>query len=157
MGPGEDAHLSTSQSRPSVPHVQELLACASGPAFPPSATPIKPSDTDAKLNLNRSLTLADLARVLSKRRAESRKRNPQYSLSTFHKVFGSSNSATLLTIFGGDLRAIHALLMEERLLPGFESFVRQPMGLTMMQFNATVLPLELSVEGEVEQGWKALL
>ncbi|TFY73972.1 heme-thiolate peroxidase [Hericium alpestre] len=92
-----DASLTRkSYSQPSPSRVQELLACASGPALPPSVMPVKPSEADAKLNLNRSLTLADLARLTSKRRAESRKRNPQFSLSMFHKVFGSSKCALLL-------------------------------------------------------------
>ncbi|TFY79194.1 heme-thiolate peroxidase [Hericium alpestre] len=92
----EDAFFLPSQSQPSPSRVQELLACASGPALPPSVMPVKPSEADAKLNLNRSLTLADLARLTSKRRAESRKHNPQFSLSTFHKMFGSSKCALFL-------------------------------------------------------------
>lgn len=58
------------QGKPAPKLVEELLACGTGP--------------------NGDLTPADLSRISGKRRSESKKNNPRYSLSTFHKIFGSS-------------------------------------------------------------------
>lgn len=58
------------QGKPVPKLVEELLACGTGP--------------------NGDLTPADLSRILGKRRTESKKNNPMFSLSTFHKVFGSA-------------------------------------------------------------------
>ncbi|KAA1468985.1 Cloroperoxidase [Dentipellis sp. KUC8613] len=153
----EDMHITTSQASPSLPLVETLIASATGPPLRGYHS-ANGAATGAKLddNLDRTLTLGDLARLSTKRRAEAAKTNSQFSMSTIHKIFGSSNSSTLLTIFGGHLPTINTFLKEERLPPGFESFIRKPMGLTMMQFNATVLPLELSTGGEVEREWRAL-
>ncbi|TFY71288.1 heme-thiolate peroxidase [Dentipellis fragilis] len=153
----EDTYISTSQARPSLPLVEKLVASATGPPLRghPSTNGAA-NDAKPDASLDRTLTLADLARISTKRRADAAKSNSQFSLSTIHKIFGSSNSATLLTIFGGHLPTINTFLTEERLPSGFESFIRKPMGLTMMQFNATVLPLELSTGGEVEREWRTL-
>lgn len=64
----------------------------------------------------------------------------------------SSNSAcTLVTIFGGRLHDIHTFLTEERLPEGWESRVRERMGLTMFALNKISMPVELSIKEEVNQ------
>ena len=162
---GEDTRVSPDQSRPSIPLVEQLLASASGPLFynhtgDSSATP--------------TLTISDLARLTSKRRAEAKKQNGQFSLSTSHKMFGSSkyaiilstiavyldissSSGTLLTIFGGRVDDLRTVLLEERLPDGWESRVREPMGLTIALFNKTVLGIEMGVEEEIRDGLKSVL
>jgi hypothetical protein len=57
----------------------------------------------------------------------------------------------LLTIFGGRLNDIHTLLTEERLPDGWESRVRDQMGLTLTTFNRTVFRVELGIEDELKQ------
>lgn len=62
------------QGKPHLPFVRELLASATG------------KDKEG----NPLLTTKDLAAYSSKRRADARNTNPQFTLSFFHKVFGSS-------------------------------------------------------------------
>ena len=130
-------------------------------------------------DLNRTFTPADLSRRLGERRRESRNGNRQYSLDFGHKVIGSVkcvfrsfpnhthtsfdidpfahfifvviSASTLLTIFGGRLNDIYTFLTEERLPDGWESRVRDQMGLTLGTFNRTVLRVELGIEDEVKQ------
>lgn len=52
---------------------------------------------------------------------------------------------------GGRLRDIHTFLTEERLPEGWESRVRDQMGLTFLAFNHTVLRVELGIKEEVDQ------
>ncbi|THH09789.1 heme-thiolate peroxidase [Bondarzewia mesenterica] len=139
----EDTRFSPDQSRPSVPLVKELLASASGPPLPGSTDP--------------TLTAADLSRLMSKRRAESMKHNGQFSLSTFHKLFASSNSATLVTVFGGRVDDLRTWLLEERLPEGWESRVRQSMGLTIAAFQGPVLGVEMGVEEELREGLRSVI
>ncbi|THH08875.1 heme-thiolate peroxidase [Bondarzewia mesenterica] len=139
----EDTYHSPDQSRPSVPLVKELLAAASGPPLPGSTDP--------------TLTTADLSRVTSKRRAESMKHNGQFSLGTMHKIFGSSNSGTLVTIFGGRVDDLRTVLLEERLPEGWESRVREPMGLTLAAFQGQVLGIEMGVEEELREGLRSVI
>jgi len=68
---GEDSFHVPDQGKPHVAFVRELLSLASG--------------KDKKL-----LTAKDLSEYLAKRRVDSRASNPGYSLSRFHKVFGSA-------------------------------------------------------------------
>ncbi|KAI0372444.1 Cloroperoxidase [Pilatotrama ljubarskyi] len=96
------------------------------------------------------LTPADLSRLLGKRRVEAKKNNPKYSSATIHKMFGSANASTLLTIFGGKMQDLRPLLSEERIPDGWEPRIRHRMGLTMMEFNGTVLPVELNIKEEVD-------
>jgi hypothetical protein len=105
----------------------------------------------ADFDMDRTLTSADLTRQLGERRREAQGNNAQYSQDTGHKMFGSSNGSTLLTIFGGRLRDIHTFLTEERLPEGWESRVRDQMGLTFLAFNHTVLRVELGIKEEVDQ------
>lgn len=58
------------------------------------------------------------------------------------------STATLLTIFGGRVDDLETILTEERLPDGWESRIREPMGLTMGKFQLTVLGIESRVEGE---------
>jgi hypothetical protein len=131
-------------------------------------------------DLNRTLTPADLSRRLGERRREAQNDNRQYSQDIGHKMFGSSkcvfhsmytpsfdrdsiilfsvllscvviSASTLVTIFGGRLNDIYTLLTEERLPDGWESRVRDQMGLTMTTFNRTVFRVELGIEDEIRQ------
>ncbi|KAH9053581.1 Cloroperoxidase [Lactarius vividus] len=147
--------------------VAALLKCATGPPkgdtpsaseghLPPNESPyfnvvahVSKATTD--FDMNRTLTPADLSRRLGERRRESKASNRQYSQDTGHKMFGSSNGSTLLTIFGGRLHDIHTLLTEERLPDGWESRVRDQMGLTLFAFNRTAIRVELGIEEEVDQ------
>lgn len=61
------------------------------------------------------------------------------------------SASTLVTIFGGRLNDIYTLLTEERLPDGWESRVRDQMGLTMTTFNRTVFRVELGIEDEIRQ------
>ncbi|KAI0791556.1 Chloroperoxidase [Irpex lacteus] len=125
----EDVAVQPDQGKPSPRLVKELLESGTGS--------------------NGDLTPADLSRISSKRRAESRASNGQFSLSTFHKLFGSSNSSTLLTIFGGKKEDLVPLLTEERLPDGWQPRIRHPFGLTLTEFNATVLRVEFGIEDEL--------
>jgi len=125
----EDSALVPSQATPHVQYVDELLASATG------------KDKEG----NPILTSKDLAAYSSKRRVDARASNPEFTLDTFHKLFGSSNSATMLTIFGGRVNDLKSVLIEERLPEGWESRVRSRWGLTFPKFNLTVLPLEFSI------------
>ncbi|PSR75694.1 hypothetical protein PHLCEN_2v8985 [Hermanssonia centrifuga] len=128
-GDSEDSIIQPDQGKPAIHLIRELLSCGSGP--------------------NGDLTPIDLSRFSGKRRAESKKSNPQFSLSTFHKLFGSSNSSTLLTIFGGRLKDITPFLLEERLPEGWQPRIVHPMGLTMTEFNKTAFQVELGIKEEL--------
>ncbi|KAI0372443.1 chloroperoxidase-like protein [Pilatotrama ljubarskyi] len=99
---------------------------------------------------NGQLTKPDLSRLMGKRRIEAKRANPKYSLSLFHKLFGSWNCSTLLVLFGGNIDDLRVVLGEERLPDGWEPRFRRRMGLTILEFNFTVLPVELSVKEEVD-------
>jgi hypothetical protein len=71
---GRDIHHVPDQSKPHIPFVKELLDSATG------------KDADG----NAILTIPDLSKISSKRRAEARRDNPDFSLSKFHAFFGSS-------------------------------------------------------------------
>ncbi|KAF8902549.1 heme-thiolate peroxidase [Gymnopilus junonius] len=134
----EDSALVSDQSKPHIPYVKELLASASG------------KDKDG----NPLLTPKDLSDYSAKRRVDARATNPHFTLDFFHKVFGSSNSSTMLTIFGGRISDLESILVEERIPEGWESRVRKRMGLTFAAFNSTVLKVELGVN---EKKYKAKL
>jgi hypothetical protein len=61
------------------------------------------------------------------------------------------SGSTLLTVFGGRVNDIYTFLTEERLSDGWESRVRDQMGLTMFTFNRTVFRVELGIEDEVRR------
>jgi len=94
----------------------------------------------------KKLTAADLSRVLTERRGQAAATNGQFSLDTFHSLFGASNASTLLTILGGEVADIKPFLLEERLPQGWTSKVRTRMGLTMATFNWTSLHVLLGVD-----------
>jgi len=136
----EDSALVPDQGTPHFPFVEELLASATG------------KDKEG----HSILTAKDLAAYSSKRRVDARASNPEFTLDTFHKLFGSANSATMLTIFGGRVRDLKFFLIEERLPEGWESRVRSRWGLTFPKFNLTVLPLEFSVNEKKYRAKQAL-
>ncbi|KAF6745974.1 Chloroperoxidase [Ephemerocybe angulata] len=105
------------QSKPYVPFIKELLAEATG------------KDANGKA----LLTIEDLSRYSSKRRADARASNPEFTLEKIHKTFGSSNSSTLLTIFGGRVEDLEHILLEERIPEGWE------FGLTIITFNTSAV------------------
>jgi hypothetical protein len=96
-------------------------------------------------NGEKLLTKDDLSKALSKRRSEARAENKQYSESLFHNMFGSANSSTMLTIFGGIVDDLVPMLVEERFAEGWEPRIKSHYGLTMAEFNKTVLPVEIGV------------
>ncbi|KAF8957521.1 Chloroperoxidase [Flammula alnicola] len=134
----EDSALVPNQGKPHLPFVKELLESASG------------KDKDG----NPLLTPKDLSEYSAKRRVDARATNSAFTLSLFHKVFGSSNSSTLLTIFGGRVADLEPFLIEERLPEGWESRIRKRMGLTIGTFNSTVLKLEFGTNKN-EKKYKA--
>ena len=67
---GHDIAIQPDQSKPALDIIDDLLSSATGP--------------------NNTLTPHDLSLVSTRRRAEARARNSEFSLSTFHKLFGSS-------------------------------------------------------------------
>ncbi|KAG2069811.1 Cloroperoxidase, partial [Suillus decipiens] len=118
-----DTAFQPDQSIKHVPFIEELLAAATG------------KDEDG----NDLITTKDLSRMLGKRRAIARAVNENFSLSFFHKIFGSTNAATLVTVFGGRVDHLHSFLLHERLPEGWESHIRQPYGMTLTTFNKTIL------------------
>ncbi|KAG8216080.1 Chloroperoxidase [Butyriboletus roseoflavus] len=131
-----DTALQPNQSVKHLAFIEELLSFSTG------------KDADGKL----LLTKKDMSRIMGKRRAEAKVTNKEYTLSLFHKIFGSANSSTMLTIFGGRVEDLRTFLFDERLPEGWESRVRKPYGLTMLAFNSTVLPVEFGVR---EADWAA--
>ena len=65
-----DAGVDKDQARPALELIEDMLAHATGPGG--------------------TITAADMARASSKRRREARASNSAFTLSTFHKLFGSS-------------------------------------------------------------------
>ncbi|KAI6015113.1 Chloroperoxidase [Pisolithus orientalis] len=123
-----DTEFQPKQAEKHVPYIEELLSFATG-------------DNGSYLKIK------DMSRILSKRRAESKANNPNYSQAFSHKLFGSANSASMLRIFGGRTDDLRTILLEERLPEGWESRVREPYGLTMLALNTrTTLPLEWGVD-----------
>ncbi|KAH9961138.1 Cloroperoxidase [Lactifluus volemus] len=162
-----DTYHQIDQGLPDGQLVASLLKCATGPPpriqATPSDPPLPPNESPyfgvaahvvkdmTDFDMNRTLTPTNLSRHLGARRRECRRDNGQYSLDFGHKIFGSSNGSTLLTIFGGCVPDLYTFLAEERLPDGWESRVRDQMGLTIFTFNRTVFRVELGVEEEVNQ------
>ncbi|KAG1732729.1 Chloroperoxidase [Suillus lakei] len=129
-----DSAFQPNQSIKHVPFIEELLAAATG----------KDKDGDDVI------TTKDCSRMLGKRRAVARAVNKEFSLSFFHKVFGSANASTLVTIFGGRVDDLHSFLLHERIPERWESRIRQPHGMTIINFNKTTLGVEVGVR---EKDW----
>ncbi|KAI0298373.1 Cloroperoxidase [Multifurca ochricompacta] len=147
-----DTFLQIHQGLPDADLVAALIKSATGPPpkkklaslddelrdpLPPKDSPyfhvaaqVAKATTD--FDLNRTLTPRDLSRRLGQRRREAQADNGQYSQDTGHKMFGSSNASTLLTIFGGRMDDIYTFL-------------------TLFAFNRTVFRVELGIEEEVNQ------
>jgi len=125
----EDAALVPDQGKPDLKLVNDLLKEATGTM--PDGSP--------------RLTIPDLSRALSKRRVDARRTNKDYTEDFFHNAFGSSNSSTMLTLFGGSISDLTPMLTEERFAENWEPRVRSRFGLTMAKFNGTVIPVELGV------------
>jgi len=166
-----DAFHEFHQGKPDGALVAALLTCATGPSpkqlrletpqardtpLPPSLSPYfhaaaHVAKATADCDLNRTLTRADLSRRLGERRREAQADNAQYSQDFGHKIFGSGNASTLLTIFGGRVNDIYTFLTEERLPDGWESRVRDQMGVTLFAFNRSLFRIELGIEDEVRR------
>ncbi|KAI6015105.1 Chloroperoxidase [Pisolithus orientalis] len=129
-----DAALQPDQSKVHRPFIEDLFSFATG-----------------KDQGQRVLTTKDLSRFSGKRRAGARATNPMFTLDLSHKLFGSTNTATLLTAFGGRVDDLRAFLLEERLPQGWEPRVRYRCGLTIFTFNQTIVPLELRIR---ESDWE---
>ncbi|KAG1722645.1 Chloroperoxidase [Suillus paluster] len=129
-----DTAFEPNQSKKHMPFIEELLAAATG------------KDKDG----NDVLTTNDFSRMLGKRCAVARAVNKEFSLSLFHKIFGSANASTLVTVFGGRVDDLRSFLLDERIPEGWESRVRQPYGMTLMNFNKTTLGVEFGV---CEKDW----
>lgn len=69
-GAGEDTYHKADQGKPAPHLIKALLESATGP--------------------DGTLTIDDVSRMLSKRRAESKRSNGQYSQALVHKIFGAS-------------------------------------------------------------------
>jgi len=124
-----DTGLERDQSSPNPDLVKSVLDSATG------------KDKDG----NAIFTIDDLAGCIGRRRAECQKTNTEYSLGQYHGFSQSSEWASLLTVFGGRVDAITALLAEERLLNGWETKITEPKGLTITEFNKTALKVNLAV------------
>ncbi|KAI6096027.1 hypothetical protein EDD16DRAFT_1675380 [Pisolithus croceorrhizus] len=118
-----DTAFQPNQGKKHVPYIEELLSSATG--------------NDGSL-----LTMKDVSGMLSKRRAESKANNSQYSLGLSHKIFGGGNTSILCSIFGGRVEDLRSVLLDERLPDQWESRVREPNGLTLLGFNKMILQVE---------------
>ncbi|KAF2821659.1 Cloroperoxidase [Ophiobolus disseminans] len=125
-----DAALVPDQGRPDLQLVDELLSGATG----------KMQDGSPQL------TKKDLSLALAKRRSAARSTNKSYTESFFHNGFGSANSSTMLTIFGGRVKDLEPMLTEERFVDGWQPRILSKFGLTMAAFNGTVVPVEIGVK-----------
>jgi len=130
-----DAAIVPDQGAPDLQLVDELLQEATGKM--PDGSPL--------------LTKKDLSLALSKRRVASKKVNDQYTESLFHNMFGSANSSTMLTIFGGRVDDLRPMLVEERFSDNWQPRILEHFGLTMAAFNGTVLPVERGVNIKAAQ------
>ncbi|KAJ7049349.1 Chloroperoxidase [Mycena amicta] len=128
----QDTYFESDQSKPHIPFINELLSLASG------------KDSTGKP----VLTAADLSKFSSKRRSDSRTRNPEFMLDKTHKIFGSANTSTLLAIFGGQVDDLEVFLKEERLPDNWESKNRSRKGVTFFAFNRTTAKVERGIDEE---------
>jgi hypothetical protein len=61
-----------------------------------------------------------------------------------------NSSSTLIKFFGGKVKDLEALLIDERLLDGWEPEVRDRMGITILAFNRTVFAVEKGIPTDPE-------
>ncbi|KAJ8590049.1 Cloroperoxidase [Rhizopogon salebrosus TDB-379] len=129
-----DTALQPDQSVKHVPFLEEMLALS----------------TAKDKHGNAILTTKDFSKISGKRRAVARAVNKEFSLALSHKIFASTNAAILLTIFGGRVDDMRTVLIEERLPEGWESRIRQPHGLTLLNCNKTTFAVEFGIR---EKDW----
>ncbi|KAF9821600.1 hypothetical protein IEO21_00446 [Rhodonia placenta] len=122
----EDTYIEPDQGKPCERLITELLASGTGPGG--------------------DITPADLSRAQGKRRVEAMRTNGQFTLSTFHKLFGSTNASNLLATFDGKVDDLRPFLLEERIPEGWQSRIRYSKGLTITSFQSTILRVELGIE-----------
>lgn len=91
---GLDAALEPNQSTRHIPFIEELLA----------------ANTGKDQYGNDVLTTKDLSSILGKRRAVARATNSEFSLSFFHKVFGSAKYVSLRHSFTSALNVLQQLV-----------------------------------------------
>lgn len=122
-----DTKQQPDQSKPAHDLIHEFLASATG-------------------DNGETITPQDLSKFLEKRRAHSKAHNPQYTLTTGQRFFGSSNASTLLLFFGGKVEDLKIFLNEERLPEGWETGVRTKRGMTLLTFNRMVNRVEFGID-----------
>ncbi|KAF8523795.1 heme-thiolate peroxidase [Hysterangium stoloniferum] len=81
------------------------------------------------------ITRANLSQILSKRLEDSKRTNPQFTLSSSGWFFGAANCASLLQIFDGLVDDLRTFLKEERVPEGWSTKRRSLAGLTLTEFN----------------------
>ncbi len=74
------------------------------------------------------------------------------NLSAINRVTGFSSSI-LLSIFGGKVKDLRTFLLGERLPDGWQPHIRHPHGLTMVEFNALGIKIELGITEELPEGF----
>jgi len=129
----QDTALVPDQGKPDLRLVDDMLKEATGTM--PDGSP--------------KLTIPDLSRALTRRRIDARKTNKDYSENFFHNMFGSSNSSTMLTIFGGSIADLTPMLTNEQFPEQWEPRITDRWGLTIAKFNGTVIPVERGVKKEI--------
>jgi len=122
-----DAKMQPDQSKPALDLIHDFLASATG-------------------DDGQTITPSDLSKFLEKRRAHSKIHNPQYTLSTGQRLFGSSNASTLLLFFGGNVSDLRTFLTEERLPENWETKARSKKGMTITSFNGLVNKVEFGID-----------
>ncbi|KAF2670327.1 Cloroperoxidase [Microthyrium microscopicum] len=136
----QDVALVPDQSKPDLGLVHDLLKQATGTM--PDGSP--------------RLTIPDLSRALSKRRVDAERTNKEhYTEDLGHNMFGSSNSSTMLTLFGGSINDLTPMLTEEKFADNWEPRVLSRFGLTFAKFNFTVIPVERGVDKKAIQKLEA--
>jgi len=66
-------------------------------------------------------------------------------------TLSSCSASTLLAAFGGRVDDLYTFLTEERLPNGWESRIRDQMGMTIFAFNRSSLHVELGIDEELNQ------
>jgi len=126
----EDAHFESDQGKIAKPLVEDLLSRASGPKG--------------------ELTAKDIADAMSQRIVDCKAENPEFDTNVLHRLFGAGNASMMLSLFGGSIPDLRALLLEERFLDGWLPTNRSRFGLTLGAFNITAMKVHMRMN------WKEL-
>ncbi|KAF7977958.1 hypothetical protein HWV62_11780 [Athelia sp. TMB] len=126
----EDAHFEPDQSKVAKTLVEDLLTRASGPRG--------------------ELTAKDIAAAMSQRIVDCKAENPNFETNVLHRLFGAGNASMMLSLFGGSIPDLRALLLEERFLDGWLPTNRSRFGLTLGAFNITAMTVHMRMN------WKKL-